>query len=150
VPVVVAAEIQALAGVPRREDRAQRGDQFGHPGHRLVELRAEPLFDLGTDLGSEAKSESSRTQQLMVVGLVRQMNRVARERDCHISHQVQVRDGGRERQGREHVVRAFEGGDAARAGITQRPRAVSSVGQRIEGGEDFHGASRLRSRHEVD
>ena len=127
-PVVVAAKVQPLIGVPGREDRPQRRNQLGHPGHRFVELGAEPLFDLSADLSSQAEDEPSRAQQLMVVGLVRQMNRVAWERDRDIGHQVEAGDRCRQRQRREHIVRPFEGGDAAGAGITQRPRAVSSVG----------------------
>ena len=137
VPVVVAAKIQPLAGVPGREDRPQRRDQFGHPGHRFVELGAETLFDLGADLGSQAQSEPARAQQLMIIGLVCQVNRVARECDSHIGHQVQAGHGRRQRQRGEHIVRPLEGGDSAGARVAKLPRAVGRVGQCIESGEDF-------------
>ena len=73
----------------------------------------------------------------MVVGLVCQVNRVARECDSHIGHQVQAGHGRRQRQRREHVVRSLEGGDAAGTGVAKLPRAVGCVGQRIQSGEDF-------------
>ena len=69
----------------------------------LAILGAEPLFDLSPDLSSQAEDESSRAQQLMVVGLVRQMNRVAWERDRDIGHQVQVGDRCRQRQRRDRL-----------------------------------------------
>jgi len=70
-------------------------------------------------------------RQLMVVGLVRQMNRVAWERDRDIGHQVQVGDRCRQRQRREHIVRPLEGGDATGTGIAKLPCALSRVGQAI-------------------
>ncbi len=113
------------------EYRAERGDEFGHPGHGFVELGTESLFDLRADLGSQAENEPARAQQLMVVGLMGEMNRIARERDSHVGHQIQAGHRCRQRQRREDVVRALEGGDAACARITELPSALSRVGQSV-------------------
>lgn len=98
-PVVLASKIQPLAGVPGREDRPQRRDELGHPGHRPVEVRTESLLDLRTDLGAEAQGETPAGKDLVVDGLVRQVNRVTGKRNCHIGHQVQIPDGAGQRQG---------------------------------------------------
>jgi hypothetical protein len=100
VPVVLAAKIQpgaAIAGTPDLENRAQRGDQLGHAGDRIVELGTEPLLDLRADLSAQAQDESSAAQQLMIIGLVRQVYRVARERNRDIRHETQAAHRGGQR-----------------------------------------------------
>lgn len=131
VPIVVAPKVQpatGITGVPGRKDRAQRGNQLGHAGHRIVELRPEPLLDLRADLSAKSEDEPATGKQLVVVGLMRQMYRVAGKRDGHIRHQVQAahRSGQCERS--EYVVRSLEGGYAAGAGIAQVSSAFGRVG----------------------
>ncbi len=88
----------------------------------MVELGAEPLLDLRTNLRAQAQVEPSGTEQLVVVGLMREVNRVARKRNRHIGHQIQATHRGGQGQRREHVVWAFEGGHATGPGVAQLAR----------------------------
>ena len=92
-----------------------------------VEIGAEALLDLGADLGAQPKGEAALGEDLVIDGLVGQMNRVARERDRHIGHQVQPTDRGRQRQRREHVVRPLEGEDPGGTGVAQRPGPFDGI-----------------------
>jgi hypothetical protein len=113
-------------------------------------LGTEPLLDLRTDLGAQAEDESAAAQQLMIIGLMRQVYGVARERDCHVRHEIQATYRGGQRQWGEDVVRSFEGCDAARPGIAQLTRTLGGIGESIEGGEDFNGVSVRTARNAVD
>ena len=119
VPVVVPAEIEPFAGVPRREDGPQRAHQFRHPGNGPVELRAEPLLDLRPHLRAKAERETPLRQQLQVIRLMCEMNRIAGKRDRNVGHQVEALDRGGQGQRREHVVRPLEGEDPAGARFAQ-------------------------------
>ena len=138
-PVELAAEVQPIAVLPGAEDGPQRGDQFPHPFHRPVEGCAVAALDLGPDLGAEPEGEPARAEQLVVVGLMGELNRIARERDGDVGHQIQP--AGRRRQGqrREHVVRALEGEHPGSPGVTQGMSAPDGVGGPEQGGEHFHG-----------
>jgi hypothetical protein len=94
--VVVATKVEPLTAAPYREDRPQGSDHLLHPGHRPLEIRAETLLDLCPHLRAEAERESSFGQQLQVVGLMRKVNRIAREGDCDVCHQVQPTDRRRQ------------------------------------------------------
>ena len=104
----------------------------------MLELRAEPLFDLRANLGAKAQEEPPAAQQLVIVGLVGQVDRIARKRDGHVRHQVQTAYGGRQRQGSEDVVLTLEGGNAAGSGVAQGSRALGGVGGPVQRGKDFH------------
>ncbi len=127
VAVVLAAEVEPLAGGPGLEDRPQRRDQLGHPGHRLVELRAEPLLDLRADLRAKPEREPAFAEQLVIDRLVGEMNRVARKRDCDVGHQVEATDGRRQRERREHVVGPLEGEHPARPRFAEGPRLLDRI-----------------------
>ena len=150
VPVVFAAKIQPIPGVPGLENRAQGGDQLGHPPDRIVELGTEALLDLCANLSAQAQDEPAVTEQLMVVGLMRQMDRVARERNCDIRHQTQTAHRGGHGQRGEDVVRTFEGGNATGAGVAQLARALGGIREPVEGSEDFNGVSLRNPRDAVD
>ena len=137
VPVVLAAKVQAAAGIPGLEDRAQGSDQLGHAGHRVIELRAESLLDLRADLSAQAEEESPAAQQLVIIGLVRQVDRIARKRDRHVRHQVQTAHRGGQRQRSEHVVLTLEGGNAAGSRVAQLPRALGGINEPVQRGEDL-------------
>ena len=137
-PVELAAEVQPIAGLPGGEDGTQRADQLTHPAHRSLEFRAIALLDLGTDLGAQSEGEPPAGQQLVVIGLVGQLDRIARERDCDIGHQIQAAHGRRQGQWREHVVRALEGEHPGCAGLAQREGTVNGIGGPEEGGQYFH------------
>ena len=104
----------------------------------MVELRPEPPLDLRADLGAEPEEEPTAAEQLVIVGLMRQVYRVARKRDGHIRHQVQAAYGGGQRQRGEHVMPALEGGHTAGAGVAQSPRALGGVDRPVQRGEDLH------------
>ena len=81
----------------------------------------------------------------MVIGLVGELDRVARECDRHIGHQVQPADSRRKRQWGEHIVRALEGEHPRCAGFTQGTGPLDGIGGPEQGGKDFHGTNpRLR------
>jgi hypothetical protein len=113
-------------------------------------LGTEPLLDLRADLSAQAEDESAAAQQLMIIGLMRQVYRVARERNRHIRHEIQAAYRGGQGQRGEDVVRSFEGGDAARPGIAQLTRTLGGIGEPMEGGEDFNGVSVRNARNAVD
>ena len=69
----------------------------GYAGDRIVELGTEPLLDLRADLSAQAQDESSAAQQLMIIGLVRQVYRVAGERNRDIRHETQAAHRGGQR-----------------------------------------------------
>jgi len=76
--------------------------------------------------------------------------RVARERNRHIRHETEAADRCGQSQRGEDVVRSFEGGNAAGAGIAQLARTLGGIGEPMEGGEDFNGVSLRNSRDAVD
>ncbi|BBZ38007.1 hypothetical protein MCNS_10700 [Mycobacterium conspicuum] len=86
----------------------------------------------------------------MVVGLMRQVYRVARERDCHIGHQTETAHRGGHGQRSEDVVRSLEGGNATGAGVAQLARTLGGIGEPVQGGEDFNGVSLRKPRNAVD
>jgi hypothetical protein len=104
----------------------------------MVELRAETLFDLRANLSAKAQEESPAAQQLVIVGLVGQVDRITRKRDGHVRHQVQTAHRGRQRQGSEDVVLTLEGGNTAGPGIAQGSRALGGIGGPVQRGKDFH------------
>jgi hypothetical protein len=59
---------------------------------------------------------------------MRELDRVARERDCYIRHQIQAANGRRQGEWREHIVGTFEGEYAGRARLAQGKRTVDRVG----------------------
>ena len=138
VPVELAAEVQPLTGLPGGEDRPQRADEFTHAGHRMVEGRPVALLDLGADLGAQPQGEPAPGEQLVVVGLVRQLNRVARERDRDVGHQVQAGHPGSQRERREHVVRSLEGEYPGRAGRLEGLGPLDRVSRPEQGGVHPH------------
>ena len=127
VPVVLAAEVEPLARLPGIEDRPQRRDQLGHPRHRLVELRAEPLLDLRADLRAQAERKPALAEQLEVDRLMGEMNRVAGKRNCDVGHQIKTADGRRQRERGEDVVGSLEGENPARARIAVGPRLLDRI-----------------------
>jgi hypothetical protein len=128
VPVVLASKVQAATRIPRLEDCAQGRDHLDHAVHRMVELGPEPLLDLRADLSAKAEEKSPATQQLVVIGLVHQMYRIARKRDRHIRHQAQTAHRGSQRQRSERVVLTFERGNTlAPASRSARARSAASV-----------------------
>ncbi|SLH37094.1 Uncharacterised protein [Mycobacteroides abscessus subsp. abscessus] len=130
--VVAAAEIQSFTGLPAVEDRAQGRDQLGHALDRIVERGTESPFDLGADLGAQAEGESATGQQLEIVGLVGQMDRVAGEGDGHVGEQIESADGRGQRQRGEHVVRTFEGEHPRHPRRTECPRPLGAVGEAVD------------------
>jgi hypothetical protein len=97
-----------------------------------------------------ATGEPAAAQQLMIIGLMRQVYRVARERNRHIRHETQAAHRGGQGQRGEDVVRSFEGGNAARADIAQLTRTLDGIGEPMDGGEDFNGVSVRNARNAVD
>ena len=65
----------------------------------------------------------------MIDGLVREVNRVAGERDRDVGHQVQPANRRRQRERRDHVVRSLEGEDPlAPASRKALARSIASIG----------------------
>ena len=79
----------------------------------------------------------------MVVSLMGQLDGIARERDCHVRHQVQSANGRCQGERREHVVWAFEGEDPGRTRLAQGTGTVDRIGGPEQGGQDFHGTVTL-------
>ena len=79
----------------------------------------------------------------MVVSLMGQLDGIARERDCHVRHQVQSTNGRCQGQRGEHVMWAFEGEDPGRTGLAQSTGTVDRIGGPEQGGQDFHGTVTL-------
>ena len=63
----------------------------------------------------------------MIDGLMREVNRVAGERDRDVGHQVQPANRRRQRERRDHVVRSLEGEDPAGPGVAQGSRALDRI-----------------------
>ena len=63
----------------------------------------------------------------MIDRLVCQVNRIARECDRDVGHEVEPADRRCQRQRSEDVVWTFEGEDSAGTGITQRPRPIDRI-----------------------
>jgi hypothetical protein len=97
----------------------------------MFELSTEALLDLRANLSPEAENEPSTTEQLVIVGLMRQVDGVAWKGDRHIGHQVQSADRSGQGQRREHIVCTFEGGNATCTGIAQLTRPVGRIGQAV-------------------
>ncbi len=142
VPIELAPpELQPLPRRPGGEDGPQRRDHFGHPRHRPVEVGAEPLLDLGADLSAEPQGEPAAGQDLMVDGLVRQVNRIARECDRHIGHQVQAPTVDANVSGVKTSCGPSKLNTPTGPGIAQRPRTVGSIGRPVQRRHDLHSGS---------
>ena len=100
-------------------------------------MGAEPLLDLRANLGAQTEEESPAAQQLVIIGLMRQVYRVPRKRDRHVRQQVQTTYRSGQRQRSEHVVLSFERGNTAGSGVAEFPRALGCVGESVQRGEDF-------------
>ncbi|EUA89595.1 hypothetical protein I551_3950 [Mycobacterium ulcerans str. Harvey] len=94
----------------------------------MVERGAEPILDLGAHLGAKAQDESAAAEQLVVIGLMGQVYRIAWKSDRHVGHQIQAAYRGGEGQWSEYVVWALKGGYPTRTGVPQLPRPLGGVG----------------------
>ena len=105
----LAMEIEPLAGLPRGEDGPEGPDHLAHAGDGAVERGAVPLLDLCPDLGTESQAEAPPREELEIVGLVRQLHRVARKGDGDVGGELEGGRGPRgQDQRREHVVGTLE------------------------------------------
>ena len=86
-PVEAAVDVEPGAVLPAVEDGPQSSHELDHPIHRVIELRAESFLDLRPDLGAEAEGEAAVRDQLQIVGLMSDVNRIARERDGDVGQQ---------------------------------------------------------------
>ena len=132
------AEIQSLAGVPGGEDRPQRTDHLLHPGDRAVELGAVALLDLRADLRAQAQDESPLGQQLQIVGLMSELNRVAGECDRDVGHHIEALDRRRQYQRGEDVEGSFEGEHTGCAGFAQEFRPLDRICRPEQRCHDLH------------
>lgn len=146
VPIELAAKIQLFACLPGRKNRTQSPDQLDHSRNRTVEGTAVPLLDLSAYLRPQSQHKAARREKLVVVGLVCQLNWVARESNCHVGHEVESADRGGQRQRGKHVVRTFEGEHTAGACVAQGTRAIDRIGGPEEGGQDLHCMPRIAAR----
>lgn len=99
------AEVERLAGLPRRPDRPQAEHVLAHPRGGLRPRHAEPALDVRSDLGAEAQDEPAPGQPLQVPGGVGGLHHAAGEGDRDPGPEPDPRRGpGRERQRQERIV----------------------------------------------
>ena len=108
-PVVLAAEVESFALVPRGKDGSQRPHQFLHPRDRMIELDSITLLNLRANLRAQTQDEASFADQLEVIGLMGELNRIARECNRNIRHDVEILHRRCQHQRGEDVERSFEG-----------------------------------------
>ncbi len=109
VPVELAAEVELRAVVPARPDRPDREHELTHALDRVRPRHREPLLDVRLDLRAESEPEAAVRRELEVVRDLRQVHRVARERNRNRGGELHAFGVlGREQQREERVVLAFE------------------------------------------
>ncbi len=143
VSVEVALELQGPSGLPCGEDRLDRTHQLVHASGRLRPRGAVPVHDVRAHLRTEPEHETASSDELQVVGEIRQVHRRARERDRDGGaepHARRVLGGHRERD--ERVVLGFEREHAVVADLLEPRVRRAHVARVLEraGGEDLHAA----------
>jgi hypothetical protein len=127
--VVLAAEVEALAGLPAVPNGAYGLDLFAQlAGGAVGPGQAKAALDVGLDLGAQAEDEAPARLRRQVPGRVRQGQRAAGKGDGHGGAKLEPLGVlGDERQRQEGVVLGLGGPHRGKAGGLGRARQRRNV-----------------------